>query len=80
MGATWKGAIRVANRVPVEWPVGTRIGTVLAFPPPVGLPRPAVTADLNGLSVGLRLHGDDIAAVIFTDPALAAQWPSFEAD
>jgi hypothetical protein len=70
----------MTNRIPVEWPAGTRIGTVLAFRAPAGLTRDAVSANLNGLQVGLRWHGDDIAAVIFTDPALAARWPSFEAD
>jgi hypothetical protein len=70
----------MTNRIPAEWPPGSKIGSVLAFPPPAGLPRKAVTANLNGLQVALRWHGDDIAAVIFTDPLLAAQWPSFEAD
>ena len=70
----------MTNRIPAEWPAGTRIGTVLAFRAPAGLAHHATSANLNGLQVGLRWHGNDIAALIFTDPALAAQWPSFEAD
>ena len=70
----------MANRILVEYPAGTRIGTVPAFRAPAVVTRHAVSADLNGMEVGFRWHGEDVSGLIFTASALAALWPGFEPD
>ncbi len=67
----------MANRIAAELSGRRKIGTILAFPAPAGLVAGAPAAVLNGLSVGLRWHLGDIAAVIFRDAAEAATWPGF---
>lgn len=68
------------NRIPAELPRGLRLGTIPAFPPPDGLTPDGISANLNGLDVGLRWRYGSIAAVIFMDPSQAQLWPGFEPD